>query len=199
MTTNPGTDPAQGAGTGTPPAHGATSTSQGDTSPPSIAELQRQLAELQSKNAEYLADNQKYRKERKEQEAAAQATEQQRLKEQGEYKKLAEQHEARAKELEPTAARFEALAAKIRKQIQTATKDWPAEIKAFYPGDDADVDQLQDWYDRSQTLLEKLQTQARATLPGNRPNPPAANRAGTQADADQRNRQSFVRQRSYGL
>src|SRR5690242_15612219 len=57
--TSTNTDPAHGAGNGTPPAHGANSTSQGDQST-SIEELKRQLAELQAKNAEYLADNQKY-------------------------------------------------------------------------------------------------------------------------------------------
>ncbi len=197
MTTTNNADPAAQAASGSDPqAQVATSASQADqstqTSTVSLEELQRQLAEVKR-------ESQGLRKRIRDQEAADQEAEQERLKKQGQFEELAKQHEARAKELEPKAARFEEMAERIRKQIKANTKDWPAEIKAFYPGDDADIMQLQDWYDRSQPLLEKLQTQQRAALPGNRPNPPAANRAGTQADADQRNRQAFVRQRSYGL
>lgn len=133
-----------------------------DTLPPDIQDY---IARLRSEAEEA---NKKSRAEAK----AKQAAEEQRLKEQGEFKALAEKHEARVKELEPKVAQLEALAEKVKKQIQLGSKDWPTEVKAFYPGDDAEISQLQDWYDRSGPLVEKLQqSQARASNRGNGPNP----------------------------
>lgn len=160
-----------------------------DTLPPDIQEY---IARLRSEAEEA---NKKSKVEAR----AKQQAEETRLAEQGEFKKLAEQHETRVKELEPKVEQLTIISAKIRKQIQTATKDWPAEIKAFYPGDDAEVDALQDWYDRSQPILAKLQEQARGTQRGNSPNPPPTGQAGNRADGDKRNREAFVRQRNYGL
>ncbi len=198
MTTNPSTnatDASQGDDSSLQ-AQGATSTSQGDTS--STTSQPRSVEELERLLAEYKRDNAEYRKKAREREATLQAAEEQRLKEQGEFKQLAEKHEARVKELEPKAARFDELAEKIRKQIKTATKEWPAEVKTFYPGDDADISVLQDWYDRSQPLLERFTQQARGQAPGNRPNPPAQGQP-SREDMISANMRELKKQRTYGI
>jgi hypothetical protein len=155
-------------------------------------ELQRQIAELRRENAAH-------RRKNKEQEDAAAQAEQARLAEQGQFKQLAEQHQARVRELEPIAESYTRLAEQIKQQILQDTKDWPAEVKAFYPGDHATAEQLQDWYNRSKPLLEKLQQQARGQQAGNRANPPVAGQPQNKAERMEANRQAFIRQRNYGL
>lgn len=162
------------------------------TQTPSIELLQQQIAELRRENASH-------RHKAKEQADAAAQAEQARLAEQGQFKQLAEQHSARVKELEPIAESYTRLAEQIKAQILADTKDWPAELKAFYPGDSASAEQLQDWYNRSKPLLEKLQQQARGAQAGNRPNPPVAGGQPNRADVQQANRQAFVKQRNYGF
>lgn len=133
------------------------------------------ISDLPQDVQDYIKDlREEAKKANKRSEAEARAkkqAEEQRLKEQGEYKKLAEQHEARVKELEPIAERYTLLSEQVVNQIKKNTKDWPTEVKAFYPGDDATVEQLNDWYTRSLPLIDKLQQQARSTQPGNAPNP----------------------------
>ncbi len=165
------TNPSNVDPTGTPPAHGANPQLQGNKDT-SLEDLQRQLAELQAKNAEFLADNQKYREERRLQNEAAKAAEQQRLKEQGEFKQLAEQSAARVKELEPTVEKYSKLTELVSAQIKAETKDWPKEIKTFDPGDNASVEDRLAWMEKSKPLIEKLTAQARQ--PGNSPNPKPA-------------------------
>ena len=160
------TEPSQGDDPSNPQPNVGNSSSQGDTST-SIEALKQKIAELER-------DNKKYRNERKQQDAAIQAAEQVRLAEQGQFKQLAEQHEARVKELEPLAQSYAALADQLGKQVEGQMKDWPAEVKAFYPGSDAPIEQRLAWLEKSRALVEKLQ-QARST-PGNAPNPkPAGN------------------------
>lgn len=115
-----------------------------------------------------------YEKAQKQQEAAAAEATQRQLEEQGKFKEIAEQHEARVRQLEPIEQRYNTLAGQVRAQIQAETKDWPAEVKAFYPGDDAPLEQVNDWYQRSKPLMEKLQQQARTQSPGNAPGPKPA-------------------------
>ncbi|HEX3642979.1 MAG TPA: hypothetical protein VHV10_16970, partial [Ktedonobacteraceae bacterium] len=72
------TDPSHGDQTGTPPAHGANSQSQGDKSPtkqPTLEELQAQLAASEAEKNKFLADNLKYREKQREQAEAAKAKE----------------------------------------------------------------------------------------------------------------------------
>jgi DNA repair exonuclease SbcCD ATPase subunit len=160
------------------PAQAATSEVQAtESSPssPSIDDLQRQIKELRAENA-------KHRKKAQEQEATAQREVEQRLKEQGEYKQLAEQHEARVRELEPVNERYTNLSAQISKQIASETKDWPRELKAFDPGEDAPIEDRLAWMEKSRPLLQKLQDQARSGMPGNSPNPKPA---GTTPEAQQ--------------
>lgn len=109
--------------------------------------------------------------ERKKAEAKARAkAEAAQLAEQGKYKELYEQHQLRVAELEPVAERYQDLAKQVRAQIQTETAQWPAEVKAFYPGDDAAVEQINDWYARSKPIVAKL-TESKGRTPGNGPNP----------------------------
>jgi len=61
------------------------------------------------------------------------AAEAQRLTEQQEFKTLAERHEAKVREIEPqlqaATTERDALRTHVNRQIDTAMKDWPAEIK----------------------------------------------------------------------
>lgn len=122
------------------------------------------------------------KKQRKAEARAKQQLEEARLKEQGEYKQLAEQHAHRVQELEPISERYHALSTQVALQIEAQVKDWPAEVKAFDPGNDAPVEERLAWIAKSRPLIDKLQMQARATNPGNVPNPRPAQPA-TRDDA----------------
>jgi hypothetical protein len=145
-------------------------------------ELRRQLAEAQAKHAEseaakakLLADNHQYREERRQQNEAAQAAEQQRLKEQGEFKQLAEQASARVKELEPVQERYTALSGLLADQIKAQIKDWPKEIKDLLLGEDATIEdrfaQVRKFTPLAANYATQAQAQQRASLPGNKPGP----------------------------
>lgn len=168
------TDPSQGGGNGIPPAHGANPQLQGNRDT-TLEDLQRQLAEVQAKNAEVLADNLKYREERRQQNEATQAAEQQRLKEQGEFKQLAEQSATRVKELEPVQERYEQLSGLLADQIKAQTKDWPQEVKDLLPGKETAIEVRYAQMQKLQALADKVadqsQTQQRSQLPGNKPGP----------------------------
>lgn len=110
-------------------------------------------------------------KQIKAQEQARKQADEQRMKEQGQYKELAEKHQTRVHELEPIAQSYSQLSARVRNQIESQIKDWPAELKAFDPGPDAPIESRLAWLEKSKPLLEKLQQQARSQLPGNSPNP----------------------------
>lgn len=174
------TDPSQGGGNGTPPAHGATSGSHGDqssTSTPSIEELQKQLAELQAKNAEFLADNKKYRAKQKEQEQAAQAKEAEesakkeaQLREQNQFKELAEKYGAEVQQLKPVQESYTALSSVIADQLKEQTKGWPQEVKDLLPPDDTPIESRYAQVQKLQAFVDKLNEKA-PTKPGNAPGP----------------------------
>jgi hypothetical protein len=153
-----------------PQAQAATSTGQVPNETPNVSteDLLRQIKELRSENAVH-------RKKAQEQLQVAQATEQARLAEQGQFKQLAEQHAARVQELEPVASRYAELSTLVSGQIEAQIQDWPPEVKAFDPGKDAPIEQRLTWLEKSKPLIEKLQVQARATNPGNVPNPRPVN------------------------
>jgi hypothetical protein len=110
-------------------------------------------------------------KQKKAEARAKQQAEEERLKQQGEFKQLAEQHAARVQELEPVATRYSQLSLLVASQIEAQIKDWPQEVKAFDPGNDAPVEERLAWIEKSRPLIEKLQQQARSSNPGNSPNP----------------------------
>jgi len=163
------TDPSHGDPNSNPPVQGTNPPSHGDAG--SLEALKLQLADLQRKNAEFLADNAKYRKKQKEQEEAALLSAQKQLEEQGQFKALAEQHAARVQELEPVAQRYHDLSLLVAGQIEDQIKDWPTEIKAFDPGNDAPVEERLAWIEKSRPIITKLQQQGQGQRPGNAPNP----------------------------
>jgi len=139
--------------------------------PLSRADLEEIVGKLRAESADNRIKLKKYEEAARKQEADAKAALDKQLKEQGQYKELAEQHEARVQELEPVAERYGQLAELVGQQIKTQIKDWPAEVKTFDPGEDAPIEQRLAWLEKSKPLIEKLQQQARATQPGNAPNP----------------------------
>lgn len=159
---------------------------------PTNEEIQRQLKELKEARNEAAS----YRRKLRELEEGAQKAEEIRLKEQGEFKTLAEQRQARIQELEPVEERYTKLAEQVRAQILADIKQWPAEVKAFYPGDEASVEALQDWFARAKPLVAKLTTQAQTqtqTRPaaGNGPNPrPISTGQQQQADIEELRRRA---------
>jgi hypothetical protein len=145
------------------------------------------------------ADAKKYR-DASEAEAKAKAdAEAARLKEQGQFKELADKHEAKVRELEPVATSYTKLAEQINAQIEAEIKDWPAEVKNLVPGADMPAEQRLEQMTKLRPLLEKLQTQAKTQLPGNRPNPQVAQPAATKQAQLEANRAALVRQRGYNI
>ena len=130
----------------------------------------------------------------KTEEAATQA----RLKEQGEFQQLAEKHEARVKELEPIATRYSTLSEQVNAAIEAEIKDWPKEVTTFDPGKESPIESRLEWRNKSRPLIDKLQTNARGTLPGNRPNPtPQGQRS--REEMITANRAELQKSRTYGI
>lgn len=164
----PGSETPNGAApTGETPTL-ATGETPGTTTEPSPAEIRKENERLSAALKRANAEAKEHRLKAEELDKIKEA----RMREQGEYEQLAKKHEERVKELEPISERYNRLAEQVRTQILADTKQWPAEVKAFYPGDDADVEQLQDWFTRSKPLVAKLTTQAQPKpAAGNGPNP----------------------------
>jgi len=127
-----------------------------------------------------------------------QDAEQQRLKQQGQFEELAKQHESRVKELEPIATRYSALAELVSEQIKTETSSWPASVKALDPGKDAPIEERLAWKNRAAAIVAELQTTARATLPGNRPNPTPQGQP-SREELIAANRKELQKSRTYGI
>ncbi len=158
----PGQTPPTTATPGQTPTSGQSRTSLNDL-PQDIQDLVRGLRKEAKESREALEVIQR----------DAQTAADAKLKEQGEFKKLAEQHEARVKELEPIASRYAALSELVSEQIKTEMKEWPASVKALDPGKDASIETRLEWLTRARAIVADLNIQARGSLPGNRPNPPA--------------------------
>lgn len=194
----PITTPAtpQAGGTGDPQPQAGNSQVQATSETPnqtvSIEELQRQIADLRKENASH-------RKKNKDAEDAAALAEQKRLAEQGEFKQLADKHAARILELEPISQSYSKLAEQINANIEAEIKDWPTEVKALVPGIETAVEQRLEQMNRLRPLLEKLQTTARGSQPGNRPNPAQASPQATKQALLEANRASFQKQRGYNI
>lgn len=149
-----------------------------DTLPQAVQDY---IKDLREKDASARVELKKFQAAQKRQEEeAAEATRKQ-LEEQGKFKELAEQSQARVKELEPYQERYNQLATQLSAQIKTQIKDWPPEVKAFDPGEDAPIEQRLAWIEKSKPIVEKLQGKGREA--GNGPNPPHV--AGSQATRKQ--------------
>src|SRR6266571_414167 len=108
------------------------------------------------------------------------------------------QHESRVKELEPIATRYNALAELVSEQIKAETKDWPASVKALDPGKDAPIEERMAWKNRAAAIVAELASQARGTLPGNRPNPTPQGQP-SREELVAANRKELQKSRTYGI
>ncbi len=189
-TPNTGTPQAGDPSTsGTPQAGGNQGEGQHHTesSPGSSAgQAGVELADLQKIVAELRKENAAHRRKAKEQEDAARLSEEQRLREQGQFEELAKKAQARVQELEPIATRYAALTSVLTTQFTARIRDWPDEVKAFAPGEDAPIEERLAWLERAQALVTRLQGQQRSSAPGNAPSPPpAGGQAADTAQADE--------------
>lgn len=111
---------------------------------------------------------------------ARQAEDEKKLADQAKWQELADQRQARIAELEPqhaalterTTALEEILAAIVEKEV----KEWPAEVKEFDPGKEADVVARYKWLEKGRALAAKLA--ATPATPGNSRGPKIAGAAG---------------------
>lgn len=163
------TTPTAPTTSATPPADSATNP---NPAPPTAAEPPEEKVTLTTAqlNARLERERQtitaRFEKQQADDKAKA---EQERAKAQGEWQKLAEAHAAKVAELEPERdglkTRYESLAERINKQIDTAIKEWPLEARKMLPAGD-DVAARQDAYDNLRALLDK------GALAGPRPGTP---------------------------
>lgn len=154
-----------------------------------------QISSLPSDIQEYIRllrnEAEDAKKREKAEAKAKQQLDEQRLQEQGEYKKLAEQHAARVLQLEPIVERYEQLAKLVGEQIDSEIKDWPQTVKALDPGADSGIETRLAWQNKARAIVGDLQQQARATQPGNSPNPKPA--SGSSPDQLARNYEQRLR------
>lgn len=154
-----------------------------------------QISSLPSDIQEYIRllrnEAEDAKKREKAEAKAKQQLDEQRLQEQGEYKKLAEQHAARVLQLEPIVERYEQLAKLVGEQIDGEIKDWPQTVKALDPGADSGIETRLAWQNKARAIVGDLQQQARATQPGNSPNPKPA--SGSSPDQLARNYEQRLR------
>jgi len=203
MLTNPLSSPSGGTpGGGTPQGETPTTSGTGETPQPTTLtsvedanhEIERLKASLKRANAESKSNRELLEAKLK----TEQDAEQQRLKQQGQFEELAKQHESRVKELEPIATRYSALAELVSEQIKAETKDWPASVRALDPGKDAPIEERMAWKNRAAAIVAELQTTARGTLPGNRPNPSPAGQP-SREELIAANRKDLQKSRTYGI
>jgi hypothetical protein len=78
-------------------------------------------------------------------------------------------------------------------------KDYPQEVKDFYPGDSAPIKARLEWLDKSRALVEKLTQQARGAQPGNSPNPKPSIGELSREQQIEKFKQERVKSGMYGL
>lgn len=128
------------------------------------------------------------------------AAEAQRLTAQQEFKTLAEQREAKIKDIEPrlqsTEAERDALRTHVNRQIDTAMKDWPAEIKGLVPAaDTADAQARLTAFETARAIADKFGSGAGAgsRTPGSTLSPRPA---GGQGGDPSKETETFIRSRT---
>lgn len=128
---------------------------------------QKMIADLRGEAA---ANRKKVQDERKQ-------AEEKRMADQQEWEKLATQRAAEIATLNEQNTRYQALADRIREQIDVEAKAWPSEVQALRPATD-DVAALMEFQERARILVAKL---AAATNPapgtGKTPTPAGQGRA----------------------
>ena len=93
-----------------------------------------------------------------------------RLAEAAEWQKLADQRKAKVEELTPKVELADKLSAMVLEQYEAEIKEWPEQVKAMAPADDADVLTKLDWMKRAKPLAQELLGDKTPT-PGNGPKP----------------------------
>jgi hypothetical protein len=128
------------------------------------------------------------------------AAEAQRLTEQQEFKTLAERHEAKVREIEPqlqaATTERDALRTHVNRQIDTAMKDWPAEIKGLVPAaDTADAQARLTAFETARAIADKFGSGAGAgsRTPGSALSPRPA---GGQGGDPSKETETFIRSRT---
>lgn len=85
-----------------------------------------------------------------------QAENEKKLAEQQEWQKLADSRKAKVDELTPKAELAEKLSAQMLEQYAAEIKEWPEQVRAMAPADDADVLVKLDWMKRAKPLAVEL-------------------------------------------
>jgi hypothetical protein len=104
--------------------------------------------------------------------AAQKAEDEKRLQEQQQWQQLAEKRKGDMEELKPKAELADKLSALVLEQYAAEIKEWPEQVKAMAPGDDADVLTKLDWMRRAKPLaIELMADKAPAFGNGRSPRP----------------------------
>ena len=194
-----GLAPSAGGPPGLAPNSNGLAPNETPNRPPlSREDLEQVVAKLRDDAAKDRIKLKQFEDAARQQEQAAREAEEARLKQQGEFKSLAEKHESRVKELEPIATRYTALSELVSEQIKAETKDWPASVKALDPGKDAPIEERMAWKNRAAAIVAELASQARGTLPGNRPNPTPQGQP-SREELVAANRKELQKSRTYGI
>ena len=115
---------------------------------------------------------QRYRNERKTAEEAAQRAEEERMAQSAEWQKLADSRKAKVEELTPKAELADKLTAMVAAQYEATIKDWPEQVRAMAPSDDAGILTKLEWMNKATPLAKGLMDD-KTPIPGNgrRPRP----------------------------
>lgn len=112
--------------------------------------------------------------EQTKQAAERQAADEKRMAEQAEWQKLAETHKGTLEKLQPRIATLDKLTEMVLAQYQDEVKEWPEQVRAMAPADEADILIKLDWLKRAKPLALELMND-KTPVPGNggRPKPAA--------------------------
>lgn len=113
---------------------------------------------------------------------ARQAADEQKLAQEAEWQKLADTRKSKIDELEPQAKLATALTEMVTAQYQADIKDWPEQVRAMAPSEDASILTKLEWMAKAKPLALEL-LKDKAPVPGNGPRPKPAGAAGSSKPA----------------
>lgn len=167
-----------------------TSNGQAQATPPAVANTTETPAEQTVPYARFKEVNDALKviqEENAKQAKARQAEDEKKLADQAKWQELADQRQARIAELEPQHAalteRTTVLEEILSGIVEKEVKEWPAEVKEFDPGKEADVVARYKWLEKGRALAAKLA--AAPATPGNSRGPKIAGAAGSSAAQEQ--------------
>jgi hypothetical protein len=123
---------------------------------------------------------------------ARQAEEEQKLAQTAEWQKLAEKRGGDLEALKPRAELADKLTELVTVQYQADINDWPAEVKAMAPADDASILDKLAWMAKAKPLAMELMKD-KTPIPGNGARPKPIGAAGA-AKADEKQRETWTTQ-----